>query len=225
MNAEELADILERLIGNPQDREQILRQANLNASDRNELEELAEAADALWGAAQAAPALKDDPAAAMLGLVPDPECVLDAKRLTRARKRAGLKTSDLVTKLRQSGWNYTPGDVFRWESRSAIEVPPAVVQAIARILGTSVHELIAERTEDTQPSYLSNARTDARFAELVARWAEVTEVSTVVAAASLESRMLATVHRGSTPDSEQLLLSLEELVSSIERSRRDRRFE
>lgn len=209
-----LADLIER----PQDRERILRGAQLSDRDRQELTGLVDTADALWLSAQGAPALEHDPVAAMLGLVPDSECRLGSAALSRARKRARLSVSDVAARLRQRGWEFDKGNVFRWETRTATDVPPAVVQALADILGSPVDDLISVSSQASLPDHLAAVRRHPLFEQLVNRWAHARRVSRAVAAATLESRMLATVHRGEHPDTEQLLRSLDALVASVERT-------
>lgn len=218
MNDDERDRLLTELIEQPEERERILRDARLSDRDREDLAGLIDAADVLWLSAQGAPALEDDPVAAMLGLVPDSECRLDSAALSRARKRARLNVSDVAARLRQRGWEIDKSDVFRWETRTAMDVPPAVVQAIADILSTPVDNLISSSVPDSLPDHLAAVRRHPRFEQLVSRWAQARRVSTAVAAATLESRMLATVHRGEHPDTEQLLRSLDALVASVERA-------
>lgn len=210
--------LVAELIERPQERERIFRDAQLSNRDREELAGVLDAADALWLSAQRAPALQDDPVAAMLGLVPDSECRLASAALSRARKRALLNISDVAARLRQRGWEFDKSDVFRWETRTATDVPPAVVQAIADILGTPVDNLISAPAPASMPDHLAAVRRHSRFEQLVSRWAQARQVSRAVAAATLESRMLATVHRGEHPDTEQLLRSLDALVASVERT-------
>lgn len=218
MNDDERDRFVAELIERPQERERILRDAQLSDRDREELAGLVGAADVLWLSAQGAPALEDDPVAAMLGLVPDSECRLDSAALSRARKRARLSISDVAARLRQRGWEFDKSDVFRWETRTATDVPPAVVQAIADILGTPVGNLILASSPASLPDHLAAVRKHPLFDELVERWAQARQVSLAVAAAALESRMLATVHRGEHPNTEQLLRSLDALVASVERA-------
>lgn len=222
MNDDDRDRLVAELIERPQDRERILRDAQLSDRDREELAGLVGTADALWLSAQGAPALEDDPVAAMLGLVPDGECRLGSAALSRARKRARLNISDVAARLRQRGWEFDKSDVFRWETRTATDVPPAVVQAIADILGTPVVEdLISASSPASLPDHLAAVRRHPRFEQLVDRWAQARQVPRAVAAATLESRMLATVHRGEHPDAEQLLRSLDALVASVERADRE----
>lgn len=218
MNDRECDGLLSRLIEQPQERERILRDAQLSDQERDELAALLDTADALWLAAQGAPALEDDPVAAMLGLVPDSECSLDPAALARARKRARLRVSDVAERLRQRGWEFDKSDVFRWETSTASDVPPAVVQAISDIVRMPVDKLVSASDSSTLPEHLDAVRKHPHFEQLVTRWEQAQRVSRAVAAASLESRMLATVHRGERPDAEQLLRSLEALVALVERA-------
>lgn len=217
MNENERDQLLAELIEQPKERERLLRDARLSEQDRHEIAGLVDVAEDLWLSAQGAPALEDDPVAAMLGLVPDERCKLDPGALSRARKRAQLKVSDVATRLRERGWEFDKGDVFRWETRTATDVPPAVVQAIADILSTPVENLISAAVFP-ESDYREAVRTHPLFEQLVDRWVHARRVSRAVAAAALESRVLATVHRGEQPDAEQLLQSLDALVASVERA-------
>ena len=216
MNDDERDRLLAELIEQPQKRERILRDARLSDRDREKLSGFIDTADALWLSAKGAPALEDDPVAAMLGLVADRECRLDSTALSRARKRARLNVSVVAARLRQRGWEFDKSDVFRWETRAATDVPPAVVQAIADILSTPVDNLISASAPASLPDHLAAVRRHPRFEQLVNRWSQTRRVSRAVAAATLESRMLATVHRGQHPDTEQLVQALDALVASVE---------
>ena len=209
--------LIAELIARPRDRERILRDAELNDDEREGISALSDTADLLWLSAHGAPQLADDPVAAMLGLVPDPECSLDSRALTNARKRVRLTVSDLAERLRERGWEFHQRDVFRWETRSAVDVAPAVIQAIADVLGQPVDSLIAAPHSGARDQF-AHVRRLPGFQHLVDRWARIQNVSRAVAAAALETRMIATVHRGEPPDPEQLLHSLEALVTSIEQA-------
>lgn len=208
--------LVTEMIERPQDREQILRDAELSEWDGAELASIVEVADTLWLSAQGAPALADDPVAAMLGLVPDSNCRLNSTALVRARKKARMSVSDVATRLTQRGWAFGTSDVFRWETRNAADVPPAVVEAISDILDSPVDDLITAPSTDPVSGALGDVRRHPLFEQLVGRWAQARRVSHAVAAATLESRMVATVHRGDHPDTEQLLRSLDALVTSVE---------
>lgn len=220
MNDEERDRLVAELLERPQERALILGDAELSDQERAELADIVETADALWLAAQGAPALEDDPVAAMLGLLPDSECRLDSAALSRVRKRIRLSVSDVASALRERGWDFEKSDVFRWETRTATDVPPAAIQALADILRAPVDDLISAPSEASLPRYVGKVRAHPLFEQLVDRWAQARRVSRPVAAATLESRMLATVHRGEHPDTEQLLRSLDALVTSVEQADR-----
>jgi hypothetical protein len=216
-NEGEWDQLISELIIKPHERDRILDSAELNEREREGIAALIDTADALWLSAHGAPPLVDDPVAAMLGLIPDRECSLNSKALTQARKRAGLTVSGLAERLLERGWELEKNDVFRWETRSAADVAPAVIEAIADILNWPVERLIVTPTPNSTHDELAGIRRQPLFSQLVDRWARVQRVSRAAAAAALETRMLATVHRGEPPDSAQLLRLLEDLVASVER--------
>jgi transcriptional regulator with XRE-family HTH domain len=208
--------LLAAVLESPAERNQLLESADLSASERTEFLALVETADAVWLAAHGAPALEDDPIAAMLGLVPDSQCRLSRGALASERKKQRLTVDDLANRLSRRGWDVSQRDVFQWETRSTEQVPPALVQAIAEILRTDVSRIIDTGRAPAQDSLVTRLRGNETFRDLAQRWATIRRVSLEVALASLEQRALATVHRGSEPDVQQLLGSLEALVSALE---------
>jgi len=188
----------------------------LSKEDRAEVESLIEVADLLWEAGHGAPPLESDPVAAMLGLIPDPRCALDPKALARARKNARLKSGELADRLVARGWDIQVRDVYRWENQSAADVAPALIQAIAEETNTSVDRLTKSREAAAEYEAIAAVTYSSRFERLVERWARIQGVSRALAASALESRMLATVHRGDRPDADQLMQSLDALVTAIE---------
>jgi DNA-binding transcriptional regulator YiaG len=87
-------------------------------------------------ASAAIPALEDDPVALGLGLVPGPKDVLSPMRLRSARKEARLKIGEVASALRSRGWEVTSQTIFDWEQKP-VQVAPAILNAVARIVGTS----------------------------------------------------------------------------------------
>lgn len=173
--------------------------------------------------ANSAPPLSEDPIAAMLGLIPDDLCRLDSRRLKQMRQKTGRRASQLAQQLRSRGWQYTAADVAEWERNDKVagQLPPAVVQAIAATLNVEVAALIGTDLTNAAGSRFDMVKQDNRFRDLAARWAKARQISMEAAIAALDSRMVATVHRGDEPDVEQTLASLDALVSSVERSSRD----
>lgn len=209
---EVLANLLEARAGRVTGKDQ----PALSEEDRAEVESLIEVADLLWEAGHGAPPLKSDPVAAMLGLIPDPRCALDPKALVRARKNARLKPSELADRLVARGWDVQIRDVFRWENQSAADVPPALIKAIAEETNTSADRLTESREVTAEYEAVAAVTRSPRFERLVERWARIQGVSRALAASALESRMLATVHRGDRPDADQLMQSLDTLVTAVE---------
>ncbi len=191
-------------------------QSELSEEDHAEVASLIEVADLLWEVGHGAPPLESDPVAAMLGLTPDPRCLLDPRALARARRNAKLKPSELVDRLVARGWDVQVRDVFRWENQSAADVAPALIKAIAEETNTSVDRITRSREATAEHEAIAAITHSPRFARLVERWARIQGVSRALAASALESRMLATVHRGDRPDLDQLLQSLDALVTAVE---------
>lgn len=178
-----------------------------------------EAVDLVWEASHGAPPLADDPVAAMLGLVPDIELVLDPRAVTAARKRAKLSVSDLASRLASRGWKVSAKDVFAWENGKSVDVPPAVVRAIAREVDVNPDLLQRRTSADPARERLRSMFTLPAFQQLAARWARVQGTTISLAKSALEARVLAAVHRGGAPEPALVLESLEALVSAVEQGK------
>lgn len=216
--SEETDRLLERLLEEPPgpQREQML--ARFDADQREEVLKLLDAGDLVWEAAHTAPPLEKDPVAAILGVVPDPDFQLDTKALARACKASGVKPTALAARLSARGWKVDASDVFRWQTLAAPDVPPALIKAIAEEVRIAPERLVA-RSQQRRTVLLGVAEDVAatpRFRDLVQRFAKVRRISAEMAASAMQSRMLATVHRGDMPDKEQMLASLEALVRALE---------
>jgi hypothetical protein len=192
---------------------------SLSEEDQAEVDSLIEVADLLWEAGHGAPPMGVDPVAAMLGLIPDRQYSLDSKALARARKNAKLKPTELANRLIARGWEVQARDVFRWETQSAIDVAPALIRAIAEEIGTDVDRLTTAQRATAEHNAVTAVTRSPGFEALVERWARIQGLSHALAASALESRILATVHRGDRPDADQLLQSLDALVTAVERGR------
>ncbi len=192
------------------------------SSTQGDTASLRNIADLLWEANQGAPPLREDPIAAMLGLVPDPSYALDSSKLKQARKRAGLQISDLVARLSARGWTVDKADLFRWENRSTSDAAPALIKALADEVGISSDQLITKQPRAV-PAAIVLALKSPLFAGLVERWAKVQNVSGSLATSELESRMLATVYRGEHADADQMVQALEALVTATEDAEKSRR--
>lgn len=215
---EELARIVdEHVAGMPRS------QNGLCETRASEMTELLEIADLLWEAAHGAPPLERDPVAVKLGLVPDSARSLSGGALGRALRAAGLQVSALAKRLSDRGWNVTTRDVFNWQTRDDTgAVPPALVQAIAEIVGVAPEKLTVDRGESTAKNLLKALTSTAKFQALAERWARLRGTTTDEGASALQSRLAETVFRGGKPDEDQMLASLEALIAAIEsEARRD----
>ena len=183
---------------------------------RPDLRALLDAADLAWEAEQEPPPLPEDPVAAMLGLVPDPEIALDGKALAAARKRAGLSVSGLAAKMADRGWDVTSRDVFGWESNKNAPQVPAVINALASITGADPDRLRRRLGEDPERARLAAVVASSAFKSLAERWARLQGTSISLATSALESRMVAAVHRGTPPEPDVLLETLETMVAAVE---------
>lgn len=189
---------------------------------QEETSSLRNIADLLWEANQGAPPLREDPIAAMLGLVPDTSYALDSGKLKQARKRAGLQISDLIARLSARGWTVDRADLYRWENQSTSDAAPALIKALAEETGINPDQLVTKQPRAV-PAAITHALESPRFAGIVERWAKVQNVSRSLATSELESRMLATVYRGDDADADQMLQALQALVTATEDAEETRR--
>lgn len=190
---------------------------DLDEGRRTEVARLLTVADLLWREAHRAPALADDPVAAMLGLVPDPSQVLDSSRLKRAMTAAQLGPAQLAARLEERGWRVTPQDVFSWTTKNGgTDVSPALIRALAEETRSSPDQLSSSTGESAHQTTVREVTQTAVFQQLAQRWAQLHRVSIDGARQALASRLPRTVHRGDVPDAEQMLRSLEALVEALD---------
>lgn len=190
--------------------------AGLPEADAAQIVALFHAAELLW-LADAAPPIEDDPVAAMLGLVPDPSLALDPKKVERARKRTHIKPSAVADRLNARGWEVTPSEVFDWQRHAHPDIPPALIDALADVLGTSPEALTSAHEETTMPPAINEVLDDSRFETLVARWGQLSGMAPASARSSLKTKMLATVRRGDHLTANQWFGVLEALVEAKEK--------
>ena len=151
------------------------------------------------------PPLADDPLARALGLVPDPRQRLDGQQLAQARKNRGLKASQLADLLTSRGWDVPARTVVRWEMADSADIAPALLAAIAEVLGVPAERLAASAADPGPVAEeVEAALRTTRFAELAARWAAKAGLTVESAQAALRQTMvLATARRGAHLTSEQ----------------------
>lgn len=220
MTENEFDEALETLLEFPAGPERNGLLATLNEDQRTVVARMLEVDDLVWESTHGAPPLHSDPVAAMLGLVPDASFRLDSTALTQHCSRTHVRPTKLAERLRARGWKVDAADVFRWQNSVASDVSPALIRAIADELRISPDKLVsppaAKQTAlDTVAELVTATK---RFGELVQRFAIAQRISPNMAQTVLRTRMLATVQRGNEPEVEQMLESLEALVSALETS-------
>lgn len=201
--------------------DQYLRGEALNLDEidtelRSEVESLTKMAEALWTAAHGAPAMADDPVALRLGLVPDDSVSLDPKALQRLMKVHKQQPSSVAKALRDREWDVSTRDVFNWQTKSTSTIPPALIRALAAVIGSTSEQLTVVREPSAARRAMLEATRTTLFDELAQRWARIRKTSIDTARTALAARMEATVHRGSEPDAGQMLRSLNSLVTALE---------
>lgn len=185
----------------------------------NEVGHLADLARHLRHDSAAAPPLDQDPVAAMLGLISDRRIQLDGQALKRARLTSQVSISQLADQLAARAWEVTQQDVFTWENQSSAAVPPALIEAIAAVLGTTPGRMtVDQRTPNdvTSRDAFDAATHTPRYQALVLRLGKVLGLTEDLARSRLRTTGAATVHRGDKPDQQQWLDTLEAYVSAIE---------
>lgn len=189
---------------------------HLDETDRSDAESLFSVADLLWEGAQKAPPLEADPIAARLGLIPDLTSSLDPRALSRATKKSGLSPSGLAERLAARGWDVKTGDIFKWQTKESTDVPPALIRAIAELIGSSVRELTVDRSSSSSRGAIQAVVGTPKFKELARRWAHTQRTSVDAAVAALSAKLEASVFRGVRPDDDELINLLEALVDALE---------
>jgi transcriptional regulator with XRE-family HTH domain len=77
----------------------------------------------------------------MLGLVPDPDVLVDGRKLAAARKRSQMDLRQLVSRINARGWEVTMQEALKWElGRPALA--PALITAIAEELSVGDDALL-----------------------------------------------------------------------------------
>jgi transcriptional regulator with XRE-family HTH domain len=158
--------------------------------------------DASWRVGADLPPLNEDPVAVALGFVTPRELggtrvpvQLDGGRLRQARKRRGMKVSDLVRALHLRGLETTPKRLAQTEMLSAAEVELGFAVGLADVLGTSVSELCVAPHADADDfvTWLNSSEFDAE----VSRWAKTRGRNIPEAVAAVRTRMLVVQLRSS----------------------------
>ena len=188
----------------------------LDDATRAEAEALLRVAELVWEQGHGAPPLEADPIAGALGLVPDPKTTLDARALKAAMAKAGLQASEVARRLKARQWPIETRDVFVWTTKGGLDVPPALIRAIAKVVGTSEAGLTGERSPSSFELAIRQVVQTPAFDSLAQRWAHLQRTTLSSARTALAARMPAAVHRGDRPSTDQILASLDALVTALE---------
>ncbi|GAA1069516.1 hypothetical protein GCM10009641_87940 [Mycobacterium cookii] len=193
---------------------------DLDEPERSETAALLDIAGLVWELGHGAPPLEADPIAATLGLVPDLTKSLDKRALKSAMLRARIDASELARRLKAREWSVETRDVFMWTSRGGPDVPPALIRAVADILGTTSDRLTSQRQATAFEVAVREVVQTPAFEALAQRWALLQRSSLVAARSALAARVPLAVNRGDHPDPKQMLASLGEVVASLEANER-----
>jgi len=153
----------------------------------------------------------DDPVALMLGLVPDPNTVVDGRKLAQARKHAKLNLGQLLDRLRTRGWNVATNEGLHWELDQTA-LPPALVTAIADELAVNDTALLATPKSGSE---LHDLFDDARISAFLADWAAETGRDADALRQRASSTLAAAAHRNRTAGSVDALLDVLRTLRAI----------
>lgn len=206
-------DYLSYLIGDQTDPPDL---SGLTAQDRRDIELRLAIVDSLWSGATA-PALADDPVAAMLGLVPDPQTMLDPTRLRSSRIQKNITASVLAQRLTSRGWAVTTADLVSWERAGHPAASPALLSAIGQELGVPMSQFTRHAAMINQDPVIEAVKRSERFRALATRFATKLRMPFETAASALGSTMLATARRGAPLTEDQWFEALDRLVGTDDR--------
>lgn len=159
------------------------------------------------------PEFDQDPVAIALGLVADPDRALAASRLREARRRAKLKRSDLVERLVARGWEVSMQDLAAWEHSDTAQ-PPALITAVADILGASLATLMPPRSS-APASSLSGMLDDETVTEQLEAWAEEAAVESAVLRRKVEHALAGAFNRNKQAPTVPALRSVIEVLRRL----------
>jgi hypothetical protein len=169
---------------------------------REEVSALFGLLDASWRVGADLPPLGEDPVAVALGFVAPREfggtrvtVQLDGGRLRQARKRRGMRVSDLVRALQMRDLETTPKWLAQTEMLSAAEVELGFAVGLSDVLGTSVSELCVAPHADAGDfvAWLNSPEFEAE----VSHWARTRGRNIPEAVAAVRTRMLVVQLRSS----------------------------
>ena len=154
-----------------------------------------------------APDLADDPAAASLGLIPQPEILVVGSAVAAARHRRGLDLVGLADLVGEHGTTISVRDLSRLERTPTTALPGGTAQALAAALAVPVDALnpAGARPDDRG---LSAFLASAAFHREVLGWADRHGQEQQVVAAKAKERLRSVRFRGTGPGSTEGWLAL-----------------
>jgi len=157
------------------------------------------------------PVRADDPVALMLGLVADPAVAVDGRKLTMARKKAGLDLKDLVRQLRYRGWTVDTKQALRWQTGTT-PLSPALIRAIAQELAVDESALLARPSGGQAVNVLFE---DARISAFLAEWARELHIMPTELRHQLTGLLAGANQRKGTTGSPDTLLAILKTLRAI----------
>src|SRR4051794_28867197 len=160
------------------------------------------------------PPLAEDPIAIALGLVVDPDRPLAAQPLRVARRRRGLKVSDLTKRLVARGWEVTTAQVAAWETRDSPQ-PPALVAAIADVLHTTPATLMP-RSPSPRASPWERFLDDEAIVARLTAWADEAGIPVADVRRKVDYALAGAFHRNEREPTAPALLQIIEILRRTE---------
>lgn len=207
MGSEETAALVDALVSDPW----TPRPASVSDEDWNEARQLAKMEN-LLGIRQVPP-LEQDPVAAMLGLIPDPNLVVDGSAIKRLRGKVSV--SQIAARLQEYGWEVSAADVRDWQARPGVVLAPALLERLANVLGVTVEGITRRAGALVAPE----VATSPRWHSLVARFAALLNVEPGAAQPRLVGALAVARYRNESAES--FLEAAEAYVTALEKSRDD----
>lgn len=207
MGPEEMAALVDALVSDPW----TPRPASASDEEWDEAMQLAKVESLL--SAQQAPPLEQDPVAAMLGLIPDPNLVVDGSAIRRLR--GNVPVSQIADRLQAYGWAVSAADVRDWQVRSGVVLAPALLERLANVLGVTVERITRRSGALVAPE----VATSPRWQSLLVRLGALLNVAPGAAQPRLVGALASARYRNESPES--YLEAAEAYVEALEKSRED----
>jgi len=205
MGSEEMAALVDALVSDPW----TARPASVSNEEWDEARQLAEVENLL--SIREAPPLEQDRVAAMLGLIPDPNLVVDGSAIKRLRGK--VPVSQIAARLQTYGWDVSAADVRDWQARPGVVLAPALLERLANVMGTTVEGITRRAGTVIDPDVAASPR----WHSVVARLAALLNVAPGVAQPRLAGALAGARYRNESAES--YLEAAESYVAALEKSR------